>query len=53
MAGRHRQQVSRLRSPEVRARSSLRALFEGCGFAAQVGERFPGEMKRTGQQDRV
>jgi hypothetical protein len=33
-------------------RSSLSALFEGCGFAAQVGERFPGEMKRTGQQDR-
>jgi hypothetical protein len=37
-----------VRSPErprSNARISLRAFFEGSGFAAQVGERFTGEME--------
>ena len=35
------------------SRTSLRAFFKRCGFAAQVRERFAGEMKRARDQNRI
>ena len=46
----------RVRSPErVRsaARVSLRAFFEGSGFAAKMREGFTGEVQRAGQQNGI
>ena len=45
-----------LRSPELPSRAltiSLRAFFEGSGFAAEKRERFSGEVQRAGQQNGI
>jgi len=52
MARRHRQHARRVRYPDVRVLvwvQSLRAFFEGGGFAAEMRERFTGEVQRAGQ----
>jgi hypothetical protein len=42
----------RMHYPEP-AHHLLRAFFEGAGFAAQMGERFAGEMQRAGDENRI